>query len=62
MTHQYLRLEAKIEKSKTTLFSQTFEFVESKVPLFFFIFGLHAEISTISAFGQYTHLAEITCK
>ena len=29
--HQYLGLEAKIEKSKTTLFSQTFEVAEKKV-------------------------------
>ena len=30
--HQYLGLEAKIEKSKTTLLSQTFEVAENKVP------------------------------
>ena len=34
---QYLGLEAKNEKSKTTLFSQTFEVPENKVPLFFAI-------------------------
>ena len=34
---QYLGLEAKNEKSKTTLFSQTFEVPESKVPLFFHV-------------------------
>ena len=34
-THcQYLDMEAKNEKIKTTLFSQTFEVPESKVPLF----------------------------
>ena len=36
----YLGLEAKMEKRKTTLFPQTFEVAENKVPLFFFIFGL----------------------
>ena len=47
-----------MEKSKTTLFSQTSEVAESKAPLFFFPFL--AEILTISAFYQYSHLAEIT--
>ena len=42
----YLGLEAKMEKSKTTLFPQTFEVAKNKVPLFFFIFG----ILTISGF------------
>ena len=32
---QYLSLEAKMEQSKTTLFSQTFKVAEAKVPLFF---------------------------
>ena len=32
---QYLGLEAKIDKSKTTLFSQTFKVPENKAPLFF---------------------------
>ena len=31
---QYLGLKAKNDKSKTTLFSQTFKVPESKVPLF----------------------------
>ena len=31
---QYHCLKAKIEKSKTTIFSQTFEVADSKVPLF----------------------------
>ena len=35
---QYLGLEAKIDKSKTTLLSQTFKVAENKVPLFFFHF------------------------
>ena len=32
--HQYLGLETKIDKSKTTLFSQTFENAVNKQPLF----------------------------
>ena len=36
--HQYLVLEVKIDKRKTTLVSQTFKIVENKVPLFFFYF------------------------
>ena len=32
---QYLDLESKNDKSKITLFSQTFEVPENKVPLFF---------------------------
>ena len=55
-------MEAKNEKSKTTLFSQTFEVAENKVPLFFFIFSLLAEILAIGAFYQYLHLAEVTWK
>ena len=53
-------MEAKNEKSKTTLFSQTFEVPESKVPLFF-PFLRQAEILTIYAFGQSTRLAKIPC-
>ena len=33
--HQYFGIEAKMEKSKTTLFSQTFEVAENNIPLFF---------------------------
>ena len=40
-------LEAKIYNSKITLFCQTFEAAESKVPLFFLFFGLQVEILTI---------------
>ena len=47
---QYLRMGAKIEKSKTTLSSQTFEVAEDIVS--FFIFGLQAKILTISAIYQ----------
>ena len=36
---QYLGLEAKNDNSKTTLFSQTFEVPENKVPLFFSFFA-----------------------
>ena len=54
---QYLGLDAKMEKSKTTSFSQTFEVAENKEPLFFFIFDLQ-----IFAFDQSLRLAEITCK
>ena len=32
---KYLGLEVNMEKSKTTLFSQTFEVAVNKVPLFF---------------------------
>ena len=32
---QYLGLEAEIDKTKTTLYSQTFKVAENKVPLFF---------------------------
>ena len=41
---QYLGLEAKIGKSKTTLLSQTFEFAENKVPLFFHFWPLGRDI------------------
>ena len=35
INRQYLSLEAKNDKSKTTLFSQTFKVPENKVPLLF---------------------------
>ena len=44
------------------LFSQTFEVPENKVHLFFFIFGLLAEILTFCAFYQFTYSAKIACQ
>ena len=46
-----ISVEAKIEKSKTTIFSQTFEVAENKVTSFF-LFVLKAEILTISVFNN----------
>ena len=41
---QYLDLEAKMEKSKTTLFPQTFEVAENKVTFFFHFWSLGRDI------------------
>ena len=53
-------MEAKNEKSKTTLFFQTYEVSESKVPLLFFLFGLQAKILTFCAFYDFIYLAKIS--
>ena len=59
---QYLGLEAKNEKSKTTLFSQTFEVPENKVPLFFFHFWPPGRNIDILFFYQFIYLAKIPCQ
>ena len=47
------------DKSKITLFSQTFKVPENKVLLIFFIFGLQAEILIFFSFDQSKCVAEI---
>ena len=44
---QYLGLEAKNDKSKTTLYSQTFKVRENKVSLFFHFWPLGRDIDDL---------------
>ena len=46
----YLDVEARNEKSKTTLISENLKVPENKVVSFFFVFGLSAEILKIFDF------------
>ena len=45
---QYLGLEAKIDKSKATLFYQTFKVPENKYPYFFHFWPLARDIDDLS--------------
>ena len=49
-SRHYLDVEARNQKSKTTLISDNLKVPESKVVSFFFVFGLSAEILKIFDF------------